>query len=241
MSFNHDIAFSEYANHMFVNQSRNTVNFILIFCALLYLLSSRLTGSRPSLIIMFIVLVFGLLLYGRSGVIVCTALLLITVVFYYKNKLTIFIIIALFGIIIFNLDDIVTMLITLTNLSQGINSPRLLMLSEFINETDLKTLFLGVDIMKMPTVNYHHGNPHNSFLLLNIKYGGAFVIYILMTVLAGGMLFKKDLFVFLLFALFIFRISLDSVAFNGRITDLLFYLFICYAFLSSPRYNENYP
>lgn len=222
------VLFHIYANDLFVGQSRNAVSFYLIFCAVFYLISCRLTESKPSFILIFIAFIFSILLFGRSGILVCTSLVLLTVIFYYNSWKSILAGFVILLILLFNLNDIINLIVASTNLSQGVDSPRSAMLNEFFIALDFKGLFLGVELSKLPTVNSFAGNPHNSFIFLNLKFGWAILVFISLSIFIIFMLAFKDFFLFCLFLLLLLRYSLDSIAFDGNFTDVLYYLFLCF-------------
>ncbi|MCW8328234.1 hypothetical protein MD588_05375 [Photobacterium sp. SDRW27] len=217
-----------YANDIFAGLSRNVVSFYAIFSMAAYLFSCKLYSQKIKYIRLFALVVFCVLLFGRSGIAISLAVLLLAL-FHgsLKKGFIIFIVISLFVLVFYHSLELSLME---TNFSKGVESPRSSMNAEFLGMLDLKTLLFGVKLSDMPTVMLFEGNPHNSFISVNMKFGYILLFYIAMILFCLVVFAFFDLFYFILFTLLIFRYSLDTVAFFGQFTDLILYLHVIHAF-----------
>ena len=220
-----------YTNNIFEGQSRNVVSFYLIFFSMLYILSCRINFIKPALAIISITFLFSFLLYGRSGIATCGGLLLLYFCFYFRAKYILFLAVAFLFLLFFLFEDFYSFVLKNSNFSRGTGSARLDMLYEYLSGVDLRVLTLGADVDDYPIIKSFSGNPHNSFIKLNLNFGGMLLVFSFLVFSILKRSFRKDKFVFIVFVLYLFRVSLDSVAFVTRYTDVLFFvfLFLCFS------------
>ncbi|MGF1701386.1 hypothetical protein L4D09_13890, partial [Photobacterium makurazakiensis] len=74
-------------------------------------------------------------------------------------------------------------------------------------------------------------NPHNSFILMNFKFGFMALFFVLLSCFAISVFAFKDLYSLLVLFILIIRFQLDTVAFFGHYTDVLFFVIIYHAFV----------
>ncbi|MGF1704245.1 hypothetical protein L4D09_28620, partial [Photobacterium makurazakiensis] len=150
------VPFYIYANEIFFEQSRNSVSWYAIFSMLFYAYSCMLLGEKAKVIYLIPLVFYCLILYGRSGIALALASLILIVTRGSISKLLMLSILA--GIvIIYNLPWIQDAILE-TNFSRGFESPRSMINSEFMNSLNLKTFFLGVNIWDVPTAFGYGGN-----------------------------------------------------------------------------------
>ena len=220
-----------YANNIFEGQSRNVVSFYLIFFSMLYVLSCRINKIKPALVVLLMVFLFSFLLYGRSGIATCGGIFLLYFWFYLKASSKV-LLVVIFSIILFCYFDVFyDFLLKNSKFSIGISSPRLDILYEYLKKFNLKVLIFGGDENDYPIIKRFSGNPHNSFIKLNLNFGGMLLFFSFLVFSILKRSFRKDIFIFMVFVLYLFRVSLDSVAFVTRYTDVLFFVFLFFCFL----------
>jgi len=215
-----------YANDIFVGQSRNVVSYYAIFSASLLLVSSKLNAVKVELSFLAILCFFCILLFGRSGIAISLSVLLIG--YYYNNGFSfkMFLFTSLmFFCFMFYLPDILFIL-EATNFSRGLESPRSMITTEFFNQLTLKTIFVGVPIDLLPTVLSLEGNPHNSLFSVNLKFGFMVIWYMTTFLVVIFYLLFKDYILCALLLVLLVRVSLDTVAFFGQFTDVIFFILL---------------
>lgn len=213
-----------YANDIFFEQSRNSVSFYAIFSMIFYAFTSKQIDRKVNILYIIPLVVFCLLLFGRSGIALAIATLFVILSGgSFKRIFTFFIV--LLCIIITQIDLINAFLMD-TNFSRGLESPRNLINQEFLTALNLDTFIFGVNIFDVPTAFEYGGNPHNSFILVNFKFGFMVLFFVYLALQTAFILMFKDFFSFLLFSILLVRYELDTVAFFGQYTDLIFYIFV---------------
>ena len=236
-----DVPFSRYADTIFDGRSRNIVSFYMLVASIFYLLNCRISKIQPNFILILLCFIFSVLLYGRSGILVSLGLVIIYLSFFVK-KILLLLLFVLISLIIFSggLTQAVAEIVSTTKFSHGFESLRLTMLGEYFETMSLENFLLGRDVVGMPTVALFEGNSHNSFIQFNLNFGYNLVLLILLIILLSAFFICSDMFILLLFFMYILRLSLDVVLFSGGFTDFLFYLFVFYSIqMFSTRFNTS--
>lgn len=232
-------------NEIFVDNSRNIVSAILLFCTIFLLASTYIRNKKVYMSTLFIDLFCSLLLYGRSGIMLSFCVLIIGLVLSYKtsdnkqklsNSIVTFFfavtVVALLGKEIYiYLSDIIAK----TNLQSGLDSPRFTMWQEYVSHMDLYHLIHGADFNYSPTIMDYEGNPHNTFIMLQSRVGfSAVLLYVFLTLLWCILLSKQPLLAILLLLIFI-RMFFDVLGFFWFYD----YIWMSLLFFMSSKY-ENY-
>ena len=232
-------------NEIFVDNSRNIVSAILLFCTIFLLASTYIRNKKVYMSTLFIDLFCSLLLYGRSGIMLSFCVLIIGLVLSYKtsdnkqklsNSIVTFFfavtVVALLGKEIYiYLSDIIAK----TNLQSGLDSPRFTMWQEYVSHMDLYHLIHGADFNYSPTIMDYEGNPHNTFIMLQSRVGfSAVLLYVFLTFLWCILLSKQPLLAILLLLIFI-RMFFDVLGFFWFYD----YIWMSLLFFMSSKY-ENY-
>ena len=177
--------------------------------------------------IIVLIVLFCFMLYGRSGIIFSLLLAL----GYFKNYLApkhghrVFTIIvcgvlisAFIGYHLSVLYDVVEN----SKFKEGLQSPRIVMLNEYFSSLNFKTLIMGVDITKLPTIASYNINPHNSYLNFHAMFGILALVVITFILLSMFNLLFIDFGVFIFLAVYIGRGFLDTIILPG-VFDFIFF------------------
>ncbi|MCC4831106.1 hypothetical protein LMH66_00480 [Shewanella sp. 10N.7] len=228
-SFITGIPFAFYADSILLGQSRNVVSFYFIALSVGFVLSCNLNNKKPNMYLLSLVFFLNLLLISRTGI--ALSIVILSLVLMYYNKL---LLVLLVGGVIVSTPYIIFFLINETNFSQGLDTPRTIMTSEYLSQITISNLLFGFDVSSMPTINNFNGNAHNAYLSLSIHYGYPmlFFIFLSISLLIVTVCVKRNFFVFILLSVLIVRYCSDTVAFNGFFTDYIFYTIAAYCLFS---------
>jgi hypothetical protein len=224
--FSTNLPFSYYGENVFYGQSRNIVSYYLIVSSIGYIIFCRLNDIHPKVYLLFLMFILCITLIGRSGMLLAFMVLLVPL----NNiniKWKVFIFVLLLPLILYFYTIFQELYLASRFSARGLDSPRTLINSEFFDALDFQSFFTGVKVSDVPTAFNFDGNPHNSFLYFNFKFGGAVLVPIFLFCLAFiSSLLKKD-WLSLYFLLIIFvRYNLDVVAFFGQYTDIVFFVLL---------------
>lgn len=215
-------------NNIFENRSRNVVSAYLNFLLIIYIISCYLDDKKVNFYLVWLNFLLGIILFGRSGIILSFGLLVLSIFYFSNKKYLNFYLISFLILFIFFGDFLYTYLNENTNFVLGSESERSIVLSEYISGiVHLKDIVLGVDISKccsyLPFLDY---NLHNSFLYFHSRFGIYSLFLLLISIF--WVLISKNLFFIILFALMLFRYFYDELGFFSSFDIALFYLiFIC--------------
>lgn len=244
MSLYNDLFFSFYINKIFADGSRNVVMQYLLFFWGGYLFLTTINNVKPSFIIGSLSFLFLILSGSRTAAALGVVFFGITL-FYLPRRLKVLFALLIFlitmvGILYFstlNLD--LNLLIKGSNYSEGIDSPRSLMIDEFINNSEPTHFIFGSENNLYPTIDFFN-NPHNSLISAVIRYGFpgfiffGFVLFCMSTLLLVGW------FPLAIGIVFYVRILIDSISFNGYPSDIIFFFVAFYAIRNIKGFsNEN--
>ncbi|SUA66508.1 hypothetical protein [Oligella urethralis] len=169
-------------NVVFEGSSRNYLSGILIFLAINVGISHEKSNEKQPLLVYIITFVCCYFLYGRSGILLSSALLLYAI--YQRNsKLLIFLFV--FSLVYFFTSsffwELLEKIQTSSNFSRGFSSDRTLFLIEYLDRIDFKSIILGrnFDECCQLIVEFER-NPHNSFITGHSRYG---ILHTLMAIL----------------------------------------------------------
>lgn len=212
----------EFGNELLENKSRNYVSGTLAIFTLYYLTLCRIFEEKISIILLVLLVVSSLLLYGRSGIAISFMILLFGL--YYRLGRVLFSILSI--VLLSSLGIILTFLLKETNFSEGLDTPRNSLFSEYVNAAlnDAYSFFFGVDIAKCCSIIVSYGsNPHNSFLMGHSIYGiiSTIIAFVMVVVIIASK--RMDIILLLLFLLI--RYSLDTMGIFGYYDICLFTLF----------------
>lgn len=244
------ILFSDGINQVSLTSSRNTISITLLLYFSLYVISADKSNQKVNISYIVIGLIISVLSIGRSGILTFSILLILFLLFDYKNGkyikknfFKVFMsasIIFVFLFFIYNsfgyyFQD------TITNFkNNGLESVRTLIWSDYIQllQQNSKFIFLGAPIEGTYLLDIFNENLHNSFLMLHAKYGLLMLLCVIGLTLYSLLyyLFEKKIALILIFIAILFRMQFDYTNFNAPL-DVIFYYLIFYPYVK--RENKN--
>ena len=222
-------------NKYMVEGSRNGVSWVAITLVMIYyvsiLVENKIFLISPSIICFVICIIC----FGRSGILISGLIFLLVIYqrsFRFANvsKKILFLILFLLILFLFliKLDDVFYLLENRTNFSRGIESPRGIINSEYLDNMDITGVLWGYDPNNIQTVINLNGNVHNSYIYFHSRSGFVMLIFFIAVVLKLATQIKtKNFLVFFFFLVFfLVRISVDIVAFPGLMDFLFMYIIL---------------
>lgn len=223
-------------NELFWQSSRNIVSAILLLTTIFFLAVNYIEQKKIYLSVLFINMISSILLYGRSGVVLSFIVLFIGIYlkFFKEEKNVIKIILFLFfSILILVLilytgftDNMVSAILSHTNLQSGFDTPRIQMWYDYIVNFDYKILLLGTNFLFSPLITSFDGNPHNSFIMFQARFGIFAVLFLLSISYLYLKLFQNSLLLSLLLGLIFVRMFFDTFYLFGYFDFIWVYMLI---------------
>lgn len=208
-------------NAVFSGYSRNGVGAALLALMIGYVWYCYEKGEHPSLPLVFLGFLLMFPLYGRANIFFGAVVFVLA--FNYRFGSTVSFVLALPSVIFLLLFSgmLHDYLMARTNFSSGLESARTAMLADYWGALDLRSLLLGGDLSKVPSIAEYGGNPHNAFVRAHAFFG------VLALALVGVLFFSLMLSVFFgnwmmagLGLVFLGRAFLDII-YLGNIFDYL--------------------
>lgn len=210
----------DFGNSIFINNSRNIVSAYLIFVTIYYLLFCYILDKKISLSILVLLFINCLILYGRTGVVLSSLLLVYGLYKRFGN----IIFIGVISTLLISLNFIYKLIIDSTNFATGIDTPRTILFKEYISGMTTQDVLFGRSIQHCcSTIVAYSNNPHNSFLMGHSFYGltHTLLFFMIFTVILWSR--KLEL---IFFSLIIFiRYGVDSFGLFGFPDLVLFSIF----------------
>lgn len=210
-------------DQVFEHASRNRLGAYLVITAVSAAIACYWERGRVVVYPSVIALLLSLPLYGRASIISSFMFFAVSIIARFGLRGAIllqpfFILI----VVAFQHWGIWEALISETNLSRGIESPRTQMAIGYMANLDLAGFFLGAPMGDIELINQYNGNPHNSFVRLHSLYGVFPIVVILFFFLRRRHAGWPRLFLLSCCAILVFRISLDTIAFGDYLDHLIF-------------------
>lgn len=229
-------------NNYFLESSRNVVSTVALLFQVLYSASYYKDKNTLPKITPLITLLIAFFAYGRSGIALSAVLVVFTFLFiFWRSKFTykllaFSLISILFSFIYQYLTTIELLVLTETNFNSGLDTPRTLMVQEYIRSLNLGSIIMGTDLSTVPIINQYGNNPHNSIIYGHSQYG-IFYIFLLLVMVVTVSRYKpfnkrNIVYTFLLLVFFV-RILADKLSLPG-VFDFIFY-YLIYALYLSPK------
>ena len=212
-----------FGNEIFFNKSRNYVSGTLALFSIYYLALCKRFEVQISLLVLLILLLNSILLYDRSGVLVAFLILLYGI--YQKFGRIIFLGTLSIGIIFFSM--IFLILQDFTNFSEGLDTPRTLLLTEYLSSLGKNYyLIFGADLKNCCGVIQYYGyNPHNSFLMSHSIFGIVTIVPI--SIILWSILSSRQSAMIFLCLIILIRFWLDSMGLYTYYDLALYTIFYC--------------
>ncbi|HCQ9869379.1 TPA: hypothetical protein OMQ57_000075 [Acinetobacter baumannii] len=212
----------EFGNEILFNKSRNYVSGTLAIFTVYYLTLCRVFDEKISLILLALLLLNSIFLYGRSGIAVSFLILIFGL--YYRLGRVAFSFLSILGLT--SLGVVLNFLLTETNFSEGLDTPRSALFEEYIDHISVSNYntFFGIDLNTCCSLIAAYGNnPHNSFLMGHAVYGILSLIVLAVMVLLIIASRRLDMVLLCLFVLI--RYSLDTMGVFNYYDLALFTIF----------------
>lgn len=157
-----------FGNEILGAASRNYVSAILILYFIAYLVLSLINKEKASVILALLLVFDCIILYGRTGVLISSLLLLFTIYLKFNKIVFYSMLISLLMIA----GAIYSYVSENTGFSGGLETPRTQMLNEYLqNMSSLDILFGRSFYECCNTVVFYGVNPHNSFIAGHHVFG----------------------------------------------------------------------
>lgn len=225
-----------YNLNIFSGLSRNIVSAFLIFLLIFLFSSYYYKKTKQPILPYLFTLLICINLYGRSAIAVSLILFFTALYINYKNKKITLILLffILFFIIFQNIEIIYSFLIEKTSFREGLESPRTIMIDEYMNLLTISNyeVFFGRNYYNCCRTIIDYGyNPHNSFIAGHARFGilhTLLLISIFAFTVFLSFIKKRWVYCFLIFLLYM-RYSIDAFGLFSPIDVFLFYiLFLLY-------------
>lgn len=217
-----------FGNDIFFNKSRNYVSATISLFTLLYLTLVRYYNVKIDSILLILLFLNCIFLYGRSGIVVGFLILVLGLYYRYGVKFTI--LLTLISSIFLGL--IYDFILSATNFTEGLDTPRNLLRDEYLNAISLSgyNFIFGADIRYCcNTIAFYGFNPHNSFILSHSIYGLSSILFIFFSSFLVFITRRLDFFI--IYIILLLRYLLDSIGLFTYFDVVLFVLLIlCYKF-----------
>lgn len=223
----------------FAASSVNYISVLLLTLLGIIYYQARIQGENPSLLPTFVALVLSFLSKSRMGMVV-TLLLLLLLLFVVGNKgkmsaksffLTILIsLVSLVGLYIIlsfafdklGMDGFSFLTDKFENRSSSYQEDaRFQLLTGYLSGLNMESLFAGVDLSKI-AIFAQLENTHNSLLYMHYHYGILAIVIICLLIKTTVFLYKRDLFLCIVFVLLLLRGFTDDVFFVKNFDTALF-------------------
>jgi hypothetical protein len=227
------------ANELYDGLSRNHAGFVVIFWTVFLLFHLKVNYNIYLIILPLISTVLSFYLIGRTSLIV--SLLLLFVVFFFKFKknyvIRILTIVLVLGIGLYLWTKFETVLLTETNLAEGLDTPRWKLWGIYLENLNPINLFTGIDVDTLEMYDLFGGNPHNSFIKFHSRVGFGFIVFITLYFISVFKYLKEGQnYIFLLLMLLTLRAFFDSDILVGNF-DFIFFI-ITFYWIKTEQYES---
>jgi hypothetical protein len=232
--FIRNISRGVYPGQLFLGGSRNTVTIVLFMNIALLHFIEYVNENRISLFPVIPFVWISIAVMGRTGII-CSLLYIFYILYHITQKkigIRMFIIMVLLFSSIMFYDEIKLIFTTYFDyiINKGINyaeDPRMDMLTRYLENINLLTLFWGYDIRTDAFFRAYSGNPHNSFINLHIRIGILTLPFVLLILFKLLKLIRTNFFFVVLLFLILFRAWIDTMFFFN-VYDFIIYSILIY-------------
>lgn len=212
--------------------SRNMVSAIAILYQITYSATYYRVNSKLPLITPLLTLCIAIIAYGRSGIALSASIVIFSIIYEtWKSKkiyklIYFFLALAILFLFIENFAIIENFLFENTNYQKGFESPREIMVQQYIINLGFIEILGGLDLSNIPIIKNYNNNPHNSLIFGHSMYG-IFYLALLIWIITSITLhyfYNKETFVYIvLLSIFFSRLLIDTISMPG-IFDFMFFL-----------------
>lgn len=216
--------------------SRNYVSGYFLIVLVWYLFSSLKYNIKPSIIYPILTFIFCAFLYGRSGILLSSIVLIIFMLQFFSKSLLSLIFVILFLVFIYYSLDIYEAL-NQTSFTHGFESPRTRMLFEYLGAINtVEDVLFGMEFTDCcKYIIFWKNNPHDSFIMAHSRFGiwPFLFLFSFLTYTFACKINDNKLYSSALIAVILVRYGLDHFGFFG-VED-----FILFTILLSPLYSSK--
>lgn len=211
-------------NLILYGASRNMLSAILILLSIFVFASFY--HARQILPLHVFVISVGLcvMLYGRTGILLST--LLLVYAFYYRWGVKGLGLIAMAPLVFVVIDptQLMSAIESMTNFKRGLSTERLRMVAEYYYNFNLYDLFFGRDLRECcGYITEFQSNPHNSFLMAHLRYG--IVAWLLFFIYFYRIIQARSATLLFLAVMITLRYSVDQIGWFSPYDFVLFYIY----------------
>lgn len=217
-------------NDYFLTSSHNVVSANAIFFQIMYSVAYYRVHKKLPRFTPFITFILAFISFGRSGVALSGALLLLSY-FHIISSLGVvkksLMIISLM-IIIFSgyhfYSELSGFITDTTKFSKGLDTPRTIINKEYFELLDIEAVIVGADMYKVALIADYQ-NPHNSLILGHYKFGFTYIIFLLFFMLISFywfVFYRETLVYSFMLLVFLVRCYFDVLSLLG-VYDVVFY------------------
>ncbi|MEZ8086792.1 hypothetical protein [Vibrio sp. 1S139] len=181
--------------------------------------------SSKELVLSLLIFIFCFVLYGRSGILFSFLIMVILLINFMNEKYSLKYMLFLTGpcvVLLFLFKDNIVDVISMTKFgASGIESPRSILINDYLEGLTYKSLLYGVDMRAIPSISHYNVNPHNSILNFHSSFGIFSFVWMFFIVSLFVYLLAINITAGLLLSIIILRGLLDTMIFPGPFDFLL--------------------
>ncbi|MDK3108273.1 hypothetical protein QPK80_07205 [Providencia rettgeri] len=220
-------------NEILSGASRNIVGAIFILLSCFHIAVNIRVKNKYPFLVPLISFICCVMLFGRSGIIISFFVLSLCSVNIFNKKYTVIVLCLVAAVISYYMIEIQEYIMTKTNFAMGAESPRSLMIKQYLSAIDLQGFVFGNDYYSCCSEVIKYGvNPHNSFIMGHARYGISHTI-IVVCLLTYAMIKSRFLSVILLLVIFS-RYFVDQLGLFSPMDFIILYVIFCL-----PRSKQN--
>ncbi|HGY2578616.1 TPA: hypothetical protein ACNVSO_004205 [Providencia stuartii] len=213
-------------NEILSGASRNIVGAIFILLSCFHIAVNIKVNNKYPFLVPLISFICCVMLFGRSGIIISFFILSLCALNIFNKKYTFFILLLVATIVLYYMIEIQEFIMTKTNLAMGSESPRSLMIKQYLTATNLQGFIFGNDYYECCTeIIKYRVNPHNSFIMGHARYGISHTIIVICLL---SYTFIKSRFSAVILLLVIFsRYFVDQIGLFSPMDFIIIYIVFC--------------
>lgn len=221
-----------------IQTSRNYVSNLFLSASLLMSFMYYVKYEKISIVLPVVMFVLSIVFIGRTAIILSTLYVVISVLFVVNvQKINTFNKCIVFGLLFYGFFEmyyLIEPVLSQTKIVEGLETERWWIWSSYIENMDIKKIFIGVSAEDIASFNGRTQNPHNSYLELHSRIGIFIIAYFSLVMYSVKKYIEsKEYYLMLLMFLFMIRIFDDQICFF-YVDDYILYYFILYPIIGSP-------
>lgn len=237
-------------DNMFGQASSNGITAVMILLQVAYSGSLFHTRKRVALITPWVTLYICIMGFSRASILAALMIIMVSAVYSIitvrspvkRLSFLAFGITALIFCAFKYYDDFSVYMMTNTKLGQGlVDQARLEMLEDYYSKINVITIVTGAEFVGTSIESKYNGNPHSSFIWAHHLFGGAYLVVLLVTVVAifiNAVFRNAPGFIVILCMVALLRAITEPILFP---TAMDFFIFLYFFIVLGPREREQLP